>query len=252
MDEIYNVTADGDTAAKDTLWQAIQLLAHKLKADWNLDTYLQGKGSRRLDAPMVRPDERLWKLVEILTVLTVLRDAERVNSSAVYNLIGRIPEPVEFIRNGDSCYLWTQRAMGQSRSGFAGVPDITITSTAEVPSRANALDIIEVKSGAISSRLIRQEFAKGFDLKVKSYCIWSYRQPTGEQIEGAHSLGIDLEPLGFDAPDDVRKTRLDPQGLIAQFSRVLTEGRDFGRFEIMLAQSASESNDKRWRSLPRR
>jgi hypothetical protein len=250
MDEVLSVKADEDTSAKEALWQAIQLLAQELKAAWNLDTYLQGKGTRPLTILMPRPDEHLWKLVEILSVLTVLKDADQVLSSSVHNLLGRIPEPVAFIKRAEPCYLWTQRAMGQSRSGFAGVPDITVTSTADVPSRANALDVIEVKSGPISSRLIRQEFAKGYDLKIKSYCIWSYQQPTKAQIDGARVLGIDLEPLGFDAPEDVRQKRLDPRGLIAQFSNVLTERRDFSRFEIMLTQSASESNDKRWRSVP--
>jgi hypothetical protein len=33
--------------------------------------------------------------------------------------------------------------MAQARSGFAGIPGITITATTNVPSRANASDIIE-------------------------------------------------------------------------------------------------------------
>lgn len=251
MNEIFYVTADSDTAAKDALWKAIQLLARELKAKWDLDTYLHGKGSRPLAFPVATPDHELWKLVEILSVLTLLKDAEMVRAAPVYNLLERIPEPVEFKWKGEPCFLWTQRAMTESRSGFAGIPDITITSNANIPSPANALDIIEIKSGQISSALIRKEFAKGYDLKVKSYCIWSYVQPTAKQINGARLLGIDLEPLGFDAPAHMRQTRLDPQALIAEFSRVLTDRRDYGRFEVVLAQSASESNEKRWRSLPR-
>lgn len=244
-----DVIADQDKIAKDALWQAITILVSENQEEKGLSVHLGHAGSARITTSTPRPESAFWKLVEVLSLLVVLKKADEVRSRNVYNILGKIPKPVEYRIANDPFFLWNQRSMAHSLSGFSGIPDLTITTTDAAPNRSNVLEIIEVKSGKLSSRLIRQEFAKGFDLNVDTYVIWSYQQPTINQINGAQLLGIDLEPLGFDVASGDRATRLNPRNLIDHFSVVLDSRRKFQRFGNMLTESANVVRDKRLRRL---
>lgn len=251
MGELVLTEADEDLEAKDALWSAIQLLAGEMQKKWQLKAYLDSEAGGLINASIRRPSTApLWKLVEILSVFVILKNADHVHATNVFNLLGAIPTPINYTSRGENSFLWTQRRMSKSLSGFAGIPDITITNSNYTPTRSNVTDIIEVKSGKISSRLIRQEFAKGYDLKVTSYTILSYHRPTKEQMEGAKLLGIELEPLEFDAQAAIRRERLRPNELISRLSAVLMQHRDRGLFGLMLRQTAGMAEDKQLRRRP--
>lgn len=238
---------DNDLAAKRALWGAIHQIADDMGSKWGLEAFLSHDCSRPINSVVPMPTLTIWKLAESLSVFIVLRDADEVRTDRVFNLRGRIPNPINYIKRGEPFYLWTQKRMVESLSGFTGAPDIAITMTSNPPSRANAVDVIEVKSGKPNSRLIRQEFAKGFDLKVRSYCIWSYIEPAQEVVEGARLLGIELAPLGFSSAD--RDTALNPGGLISIFEDHLTTGRNSANFERVLQQNGIDSLNKRQQRL---
>lgn len=238
-----------DEEAKVALWKAICHLADKARSKWGLNTYLSSDQSEPISKAGRRPNDEIWKLVEVLCVFVLLNDAERVHAASVYNLRKKISAPIQFTKLGEPFYLWTQTRMAESLSGFTGTPDIAITTTNAPPSRANATDVIEVKSGKITSRLIRQEFAKGFDLKLRSYSIWSLRKPTPGLIEGARLLGIDLEPIDFRSP--MRAVLLNPDMLVTRFADRLVFGRNDANFERVLEQTGQETVSKRQQRLQR-
>lgn len=238
-----------DFEAKQTLWEAILRIAEQMHAKWRLEAFLSTDRSEPIARGVPMPPDDLWKLAEILSVFVLLRDAETVQTTRVHNLRARINAPICFIKGGEPFYLWTQERMTESLSGLTGIPDITITTTVEPPSRGNATDIIEVKSGRINGRLIRQEFAKGFDLRIRSYCIWSYVEPSAALIEGARLLGIKFAPLGFGSSE--RHLVLDPDALIARFADQLLNARDSATFEEVLERTGNETGSKRQHRLQR-
>lgn len=248
MELIETEDPNKDSEAKQALWKAIVRQAEHLRRKWGMSAFLSKDHSEQVTGGTSLPTCDIWKLVEILSVFTVLRDADEVLSTEVYNLRGRITRPVHYIKQGEPYFLWTQVRMNESLSGFTGIPDIIITTTDEPPSRGNAIDIIESKSGRrITGPMIRAEFAKGFDLKVTSYFIWSFYDPPQKVVDGARLLGIHVSPLGFGSV--TRKTALDPDQLIIRFANELLNARNVGSFERVLRQTGSDASDKRQRRL---
>lgn len=237
-----------DREAKHALWKAIVRKAEQLRRNWGVSAFLSKDRSEPIADGASLPSCDIWKLVEILSVYTVLSNADEVMTTEVYNVRGRLAKPVFYRKDGEPYYLWTQVRMKESLSGFTGIPDIVITMTDEPPSRGNAIDIIESKSGRrITGPLIRAEFAKGFDLKVTSYFIWSFYDPPQGVIDGARQLGIEVTPLGFASAE--RHTVLDPEQLINRFAERLLNARNAGNFARMLQQTGSEASGKRQQRL---
>lgn len=239
---------DQDQEVKRALWQAICRLADQFRSQWGMAAYLSNDHSEPVSSTATTPNCSVWKLVEILSVFTVLRDADIVRTAEVFNLRGRITTPIFYLQGGEPYYLWTQRRMKESLSGFTGIPDIIITTTDETPSRANALDIIEAKSGRrITGALIRSEFAKAYDLKVTSYFIWSFYDPSPSVIQGAKLLGIEVAPLGFGSSQ--REKLLEPEALLSRFAEQLRSARQSGTFERVLRQTGNDATSKRQQRL---
>lgn len=240
------IDPDLDDSARQAIWNAIVKLAEKIEEKFSLHAYLTKDQSRKITS-LQEPErcDETWKLIEILSVLTVLSDAEYIVSREVYNLRGRLTSPVHFTEKGEDSFLWTQTRMKESLSGFAGVPDIIVTGTHAPPSRSNALYIIECKCvRQLSSRHIRAEFAKGYDLRITSYFIWSYYDPSHAVIEGAELLGVKVRPVGLGSLAE-RSEMMNPDRLIEHFATEIRDARDEGEFERVLQRTGSEAANKR-------
>ena len=91
--------------------------------------------------------------------------------------------------------------------------------------------------------MIRSEFGKAHDLRVSSYFIWSFYSPSAKVVEGAKSLGIDLEALGFDT--DRRKDLLrDPHALISRVAYAQEQSRKSDRFVKALEYAGQAARQK--------
>lgn len=140
-------------------------------------------------------------------------------------------------------YLWTQPNMTGEESGLGGRPDIVITRTSDAPSHTNAIQIIESKCmKALGTPNIRAEFAKGFDLRVRSYFIWSFFSTSKKLVLGAKKLGIDLTAIGFDTTE--RKNILDPENLLFFISEKIEASRTTENFALLLETTAEEVTRK--------
>lgn len=95
-----------DAPARDTLLQAVLLLGERVRLKHGLELNMASANTplSAATAGTCVP----WKLFEILCAFTVLHQAECVRTRKVFHLRGKVPTPVEFVRDGRSRYLWIQ------------------------------------------------------------------------------------------------------------------------------------------------
>jgi hypothetical protein len=241
-DDQNSAGADNDDRARKSLWNAIHVAARTIRRSWNVRTFLLPTDDLEITDTLQVPTAPTWKLVEILSALAILTSAQDVRTKKVPNLVSKTG-PIEYLKNGRSLFLWTQPNMIGEDTGLAGRPDIIITRTSERPTHANAVQIVECKcQQSLGAPHIRAEFAKGFDLKVRSYFIWSFFSPSQRLIEGAKGLGIDLTAIGFDtaARDDL----LVPERLLYFVSTKLEESSASENFASLIEATADQVSRK--------
>jgi hypothetical protein len=189
------------------------------------------------------PQVQTWKLVEALSLLTILIWAEEVHSGEVCNLFGRTG-PIHFKEDGSDRYLWAQVLLAGVESALGGRPDLVVTSSPEVPTSATVLRVVECKCRKhLGAPDIRAEFGKAHDLRVTSYHIWSLITPAAGLVEGARRLGLDLSPLGFDTPLRAELTR-KPENLVAHVGNTLSVSRKEMRFLKTLLENGQQVKSK--------
>jgi hypothetical protein len=231
-----------DADARISMWKAIRVAANVLLESWDVRVFLRPDTNEEIVNITDVPQIPTWKLFEIISVLAVLTKAQSVTTKNVLNLMGKTG-PIEYMKDQRQLYLWTQSRMVGQASGLGGIPDIVITNTSDTPSATNAIHIIESKcSQSLSTSVIRAEFAKAVDLRVRSYFVWSFFSPSQRLIQGARSLRIELTASGFDTNE--RKNLLDPHNFLFFVSEQIEESITAGRFANFLEGIADEVSKK--------
>ncbi len=219
-----------------------EVAANILRRAWGVQVFLESNTELEITVIDTIPSAPTWKLVEILSALAVLTKAQSVETRNIVNMIGKTG-PIKYVKDGYPIYLWTQPIMTGDESGLQGRPDIVITRTSDAPSHTNAIQIIESKcKKTLGTKDIRAEFAKGFDLRVRSYFIWSLFSPSERLINGANKLGIDLTAIGFDTP--ARTNLLIPENLLLFVSEKIEASKTSGNFAHLLETTADEVSKK--------
>jgi len=228
-----------DKEAHAALWRAICDAAEKLSRKYQIFFSIDRKYGLQIDFAQTIPDVDTWQLVEAISMLMILTRADAVISTGKINLFGR-NGPLHFIEERKDRFLWSQFLIVGKESDLGGRPDLVITKTKNKPSSEEILRIIECKCRKhIGAREIRAEFGKAFDLKVKSYLIWSFLTPSPGIVEGAKKLGIDLASLGFDSP---RRGELlsRPEILQAHISNTIEYSKREERFAMIVIEGSKE------------
>ena len=206
--------------ARLAVWEAICDAAEALDGQCAIYRSAKASSPQRLTFETSVFDLPTWKLVEALSLLSILRRAERVVDRQVFNIFGRTG-PIRFVENGFDRFLWAQPSLSGHESALIGRPDLLVTSTPDPPSSATTLRIIECKCRAtLAAPDIRAEFGKAYDLRVTSYLIWSFNTPPTRLVQGARGLGLNLETLAFETESAEEWIR-EPQALAAHVSRTL-------------------------------
>jgi len=239
---LIDIRADSkepDPEARAAIWRAICYAANMLAGQCKV--YIsRERGEHISDNPPV-PDAKVdtWKLVEALSLVTILLKADRVKCSEVPNLFGQ-NGPLAFLEDGQDRYLWTQPKLEGDISKFIGIPDLLVTSSPGKPTAKTTLRIIECKCRKrLGAHDIRAEFGKGHDLRVTSYLIWSYYKPSPRAIAGARGFGLDLVEVGFESsqrPNLVSK----PEKLIEHVAKTIEASKRERRFALALIESGRE------------
>lgn len=230
-----------DAPAQDTLIQAVLLLDERVRLKHGLELNMASANTplSAATAGTFVP----WKLFEILCALTVLHQAESVQTRKVFHLRGKVPTPVEFVRDGRSRYLWIQHSMDGELSGYQWRPDLVVTDSEFAPTSENVTEIIEVKHRRhLDSVTVRSEFAKSYDLRVESYLIWSYYDVAPYVAEGAMKLGLEIKLIGLAQEDRARF--LKPEVLVRNVDEGIAVARERRQFAARLEEVASRVREK--------
>jgi hypothetical protein len=233
-----------DAHARGALLQSVLLVADRVTCKHGVALFM---GSAKVPFNAASAAACIpWKLVEILCALTVLDEAEAVTSKQVFNLAGKVPTPVEFTRNGRRRFLWIQHSMEGERSGYDLRPDLVITDSPFAPNSENVTEIIECKHRRrLDAVTIRSEFAKGYDLKVESYLIWSYFEVAPSVVAGADRLGLQIKAIGLGSKE--RGPFLNPQFLTRHIAEGVKEARERSHFAATLTRAAGDAQEKAMR-----
>lgn len=235
-------------SAESIIWDAIVDCANSIFQEKGVRAYLNA--TDRTDITGIPcPNLKGWRLVEILCALTVLDRAHEIKVPAIRGIAGKVG-PIQYrSRRGDR-FLWTQPNMTEGRSGLTGRPDIVITDTSEKPSHVNAVKIIECKGvKSLGAPIIRAEFAKSYDLRIRSYLMWSYHPVSPKVISGARLLGLNVSVIGIDAKGgEYRRNR---EALRRYVAEEIERTEDEQLFAQNIEQVASEEVEKRNRITQR-
>jgi hypothetical protein len=189
------------------------------------------------------PSFKTWRLVEALSLLGILLRADSVQTKAVKLFVRT--GPVEFVEDGEPRFLWVQQGSEAELSGLVGRPDLFVTSTAAHPTVGNIVRVVEVKFvKSFGAPDLRAEFGKGYDLRVRSYFIWTYYTPSPAIAAGAVGLRIDLQGLGFDT-DRQQDLIEQPAALLSKVAHALEESRKAERFAAGVERASEEIRQKR-------
>ena len=235
--------ADADLDAREALWRAIREGALQLAVHCTVSAAIGPGPSRRVHTLRSVPgDVPTWKLVEAISLLSILLVADRVDPGPI-TLFSKLG-PVGFEEPDGLKYAWTQQQMSGERSNLGSRPDLVVTSSPDPPTSLNVVRIIDAKCvQKLGSQDVRGEFAKAHDLRVESYFIWTYYAPPRHLVDGARRFGLDLEQLGFDSPD--RQVLIDdPQAILSRVCNTLKRARDSHRFATSLEEAAREATLK--------
>jgi len=189
------------------------------------------------------PDVETWKLLEALSLLAVLINADKVKCGAVTNIFGQTG-PLHFMEDGHDRYLWAQPTLTGKESELGGRPDLVVTSSQDPPTTLTILRIIECKCRKhLGAHDIRAEFGKAYDLGVASYLIWSYWTPGLRAVDGAKRLGLDLVCLGFDTQHR-RDLIAMPENLLAHVANTIEVSNQEKRFARALIENGQQVTRK--------
>jgi hypothetical protein len=233
-----------DIEGHNALWMAICDAASKLAGRCNVYVSRASEPKACVSSKMpVPPDLETWKLVEALSLLSILIKADKVDCGDVTNLFGQTG-PLHFVEDGYDRYLWAQPTLTGQESELGGRPDLIVTSTSDKPTALTTLRVIECKcSKHLGAHDIRAEFGKAHDLRVTSYIIWSYWTPTPHAIAGAKRLGLDIVALGFDTAQR-EELISEPENLLSHVANTLEVSNREKRFAQTLVHSGEEVNRK--------
>lgn len=141
-------------------------------------------------------------------------------------------------------YIWFQKEIDSSASGFKARPDLLITNSENKIDKSSILDIIEIKCRKkLSSTDIRQEFGKAFDLGVTSYSIISYHSVKYSIIEKARKLGIELNVFALSSENRDKYVQ-DIMDLTVHIKNQLKENIANRSFHAKLQESINLTNKK--------
>jgi hypothetical protein len=230
-----------DVPARDALLQSVLLVANRVKSKHGLALFMGAASApfNTATAAACIP----WKLVEILCALIVLDEAEAIASKQVFNLAGKVATPIEFTRNGRQRFLWIQHSMKGEQSGYRLLPDLVVTDSSFAPNSENVTEIIECKHRKnLDAVTIRSEFAKGYDLGVESYLIWSYFEVRQSVRDGAKRLGVEIKTIGLDMQE--RGALLNPQILTKHIADGVKNARENSLFATTLTRTSREAQEK--------
>jgi hypothetical protein len=232
-----------DAEAHRALWMAICEAGNKLAGRCSVYVSRAPEPTAKLGRQVETPEVETWKLVEALSLLAILINAEEVGSSEVSNLFGKTG-PIQISEDGQARYLWAQPSLIGQQSALGGRPDLIVTSTPDPPSPATVQRVVECKCRQrLGAHEIRSEFGKAHDLRVVSYLIGSLTSPAPKVVEGARRLGLDLVALGFDTPwraDLIKR----PENLVAHVANTLAVSKREERFARKLLESGIEATLK--------
>ena len=231
-----------DPAVRASIWATICLAAEQLHSCNVFMPSVNKAKPQRISGALV-PSVRTWRLVEALSLLGILIRADSVQTQAV-TLFTRTG-PVEFVEDGEPRFLWVQQGAEAELSGLVGRPDLFVTSTPEHPTVRNIVRVVEVKFvKSFGAASLRAEFGKGYDLRVRSYFIWTYYTPRPAIAAGAVGLRIDLQGLGFDT-DRQQDLIEQPAALLSKVAHALEESRKAERFAAGVERASEEIRQKR-------
>ena len=217
-----------DPEVRAAIWATVCLAAEQLHSCAVLLPSVKKAKPQEISNNSPVPSFKTWRLVEALSLLGILLRADSVQTKAV-KLFARTG-PVEFVEDGEPRFLWVQQGAEAELSGLVGRPDSfchlhsgTSDGWQHCPSRRRKF----VKSFGAAD--LRAEFGKGYDLRVRSYFIWTYYTPSPAMAAGAVGLRIDLQGLGFDTN---RQQDLieQPAALLSKVAHALEESRKAERF----------------------
>jgi hypothetical protein len=233
-------TGVSDPAVRAALWATICLAAKQLAHSCTVYVPSPKKGQRIAGIPI--PKMPTWRLMEALSLLAILLRADAVPACDVmlFASIG----PLEFIEDGEPRFLWVQRGLDGAYSGLGGRPDLLVTLAPDPPTARNIDRIVEVKFvKSLGAPSIRSEFGKAYDLRVKSYFIWTYYTPRADIVAGARGLKLDVMEIGFDTD---RRSELikRPAVLLARVGDALEESRRAQRFARGVERANEEIRQK--------
>jgi hypothetical protein len=236
VDPPLTATPDEDVDARAAIWRAICLASEQLAHRCSVLVVPERSKAPVKVAEHGIPNVPTWQLVEGLSLLSILCRAENVISTNVV-LLTRTG-PIEFVEDRAKRCAWSQHRLQGGYSSLGSQPDLIITSTLDTPSAANVLRIIEVKSGRkLDAPLVRAEFGKAHDLRVRAYLIWTYYTQARRLVDGARGLGVEIEPIGFDG---ARRSDLveNPIALLSWISLVVERSKR----DELFANRAAEAN----------
>lgn len=222
------------------LWMAICDAADKLAGRCKVYLSQTDDPEASISLKMQAPDVATWKLVEALSLLSILLKADKIDCGDVTNLFGKIG-PLHFVEDGNDRFLWAQPTLTGQESELSGRPDLVISANPETPTPQTTVRVVECKCRKhLGAHEIRAEFGKAYDLKVTSYLIWSLTSPSPRAVAGARRLGLDLVALGFDTPqrpDLISK----PEHLVAHVANTLEVSKREARFAHALLESGQQT-----------
>jgi len=228
-----------DLEAYTALWMAICDAVGKLSG--RCKVYLSQTPEQRMlvSDKLITPEVQTWKLLEALSLLTIILKADKLNFGVVTNLFGQTG-PLHFVEDNHDRFLWAQPTLTSQESELSCRPDLVVSSTPAKPTAQTTLRVIECKCRErLGARDIRAEFGKAHDLRVTSYLIWSFTSPSPRAVEGAKRLGLDLVALGFDTP---RRSDLisKPENLVAHIANTIEVSKHEAFFARTLLESGKE------------
>ena len=235
--------AVSDSVVRTALWATICLAAEQLAHSCAVCLRSPNGGQAQGIAGRSLPSVPTWRLVEALSLLGILLRAESVRARDVvlFASIG----PVEFVEDGEPRFLWVQKGLEGEYSALGGRPDLLVTFTGELPTARNIDRIVEVKFvRSLGASNIRAEFGKAYDLRVRSYFIWTYYTPRPDVVAGARGLRLDVEELGFDTDRGLELLE-QPAALLSKVAHALEESRKAQRFAGGVERANDEIRQKR-------
>jgi hypothetical protein len=102
------VSADTDVEAREALWKAIRKAADDVRYRFKIGSIRSQKGAE-ITPKLSLPDVKTWRLMEALSLLTVIQRSEKA-SARVIDVFAKTG-PIEIRESGADQYLWAQQTL---------------------------------------------------------------------------------------------------------------------------------------------